>query len=311
MSKQKSKTAPPNPAKIPKFSIPQNEIEWDDQAVHAKMQSIGLSDLPRDCLGSGSETTDRQFMTYRGYKVPLENAAMFQSHRKNYGISDGIWEQADHILGNSDELKAFIDLLKKGTLSEHVTEKDRNWPGAFFSLKRLQEQIISNSPGFYEKTHDPDDLKITAAAFLSRLREEDVVMEEEQVTAEFLGSRTPSPAYEPSQVATSEAMFPRADDEALPNTWMIQFLDQASRLLGCYLTVWTMDKVGFRITNSGDKKYTAYTDGALRPRVGNGIQAVVEVKKEIRHGIATEVTKQEFSEVVGLIQERHPPICGE
>ena len=48
-------------------------------------------------------------------------------------------------------------------------------------MKRLQEQIIANSPGFYEATHDPEDLKISASAFLSRLGEEDVAMEEEQV----------------------------------------------------------------------------------------------------------------------------------
>ena len=46
-----------------------------------------------------------------------------------------------------------------------------------------------------------------------------------------------------------------------------------------------MDKVGFQIVKSGDKRYTAYTDGALRPRLGDGVQAVVEVKKEIRAGI--------------------------
>lgn len=92
---------------------------------------------------------------------------------------------------------------------------------------------------------------------------------------------------------------------------MIQFLDQSSRLLGCYLAAWTMDKVGFQIVKSGDKRYTAYTDGALRPRLGDGVQAVVEVKKEIRTGIEPEVTKQEFSEVVGMIKDKNPPICNE
>lgn len=92
---------------------------------------------------------------------------------------------------------------------------------------------------------------------------------------------------------------------------MIQFLDQSSRLLGCYLAAWTMDKVGFQIVKFGDKRYTAYTDGALRPRLGDGVQAVVEVKKEIRTGIEPEVTKQEFSEVVGMIKDKNPPICNE
>ena len=235
----------------------------------------------------------------------------FKSYREKYGISDDIWEKAGRIAGNSDELNAFIELLKKGTLSENIKEKDRNWPGSFFSLKRPQEQIIANSPGFYEATHDPEDLKISASAFLSRLGEEDVAMEEEQVTAEPCGPRTPSPEYRPSQVATNETIFPKSDDEALSNTWMIQFPDQSSRLLGCYLAAWTMDKVGFQIAKSGDKKYTAYTDGALRPRLGDGVQAVVEVKKEIRTGIEPEVTKQEFSEVVGMIKDKHPPICNE
>ena len=112
-------------------------------------------------------------------------------------------------------------------------------------------------------------------------------------------------------MATSEALFPKSDDESLPNTWMIQFLDQSSRLLGCYLAAWTMDKVGFQIVKFGDKRYTAYTDGALRPRLGDGVQAVVEVKKEIRTGIEPEVTKQEFSEVVGMIKDKNPPICNE
>lgn len=65
-------------------------------------------------------------------------------------------------------------------------------------MKRLQEQIIANSPEFHERTHNHDDLKITAAGFLSSLGEEDVTMEEQQITPELCGPRTPSPAYEPS-----------------------------------------------------------------------------------------------------------------
>lgn len=55
----------------------------------------------------------------------------------------------------------------------------------------------------------------------------------------------------------------------MPNMWMIQFLNQATMLLKCYLAVWTMDKVRFEITKSGDKRYMAYTDGALREGVGD------------------------------------------
>ena len=49
----------------------------------------------------------------------------------------------------------------------------------------------------------------------------------------------------------------------------------------------------------------AMTDGALRPRTESKIQAVVEVKKAIRHGIDKATTKQEFSEIVGQVKNGH------
>lgn len=36
------------------------------------------------------------------------------------------------------------------------------------------------------------------------------------------------------------------------------------------------------------------------------MQAVVEVKKAIRHGIDKAITKQEFPEIVGLVKNGHP-----
>ena len=49
----------------------------------------------------------------------------------------------------------------------------------------------------------------------------------------------------------------------------------------------------------------AMTDGALQPRTGPKIQALVEVKKVIRHGIDKATTKKEFSEIVGLVKNGH------
>lgn len=133
MSKKQSKKTRPDLSKEDnEFFIPADDEDWNQQAARLKLQFTGMADLPQDCLASGSETTDGQFMTYRGHKVPLDNATVFESRRKKYGISDDIWEKADRIARNFDELDAFIGLLNKGTLSEHIKEKDRSWPGSFF-----------------------------------------------------------------------------------------------------------------------------------------------------------------------------------
>ena len=84
MSKKQSKKTRPDLSKEDnEFFIPADDEDWNQQAARLKLQFTGMADLPQDCLASGSETTDGQFMTYRGHKVPLDNATVFESRRKN------------------------------------------------------------------------------------------------------------------------------------------------------------------------------------------------------------------------------------
>ena len=76
-------------------------------------------------------------------------------------------------------------------------------------------------------------------------------------------------------------------------------------MLGDHLSEWTMNRICLALTKSGKSRYMAMTNGALRPRTGSKIQAVVEAKKVIRHGIDKATTKQGFSEIVGLVKNGH------
>ena len=59
--------------------------------------------------------------------------------------------------------------------------------------------------------------------------------------------------------------FPDAEDEAIVNTYAILLLEQTSRLLKYVLAEWTMDRIKLEVWFNS-KKYSAYTDGGLRPR---------------------------------------------
>lgn len=59
--------------------------------------------------------------------------------------------------------------------------------------------------------------------------------------------------------------FPDVEDEAIVNTYAILLLEQTSRLLKYFLAEWTMDRIKLEAWFNS-KKYSAYTDGGLRPR---------------------------------------------
>lgn len=152
---------------------------------------------------------------------------------------------------------------------------------------------MSNSPELRKRTHHRDPLKASATtALLSRVsQQEDTGTGEQGTTAEVSDSRSPSLKYHPSKMATDEAVFPKGDDEAVNSFIIIEFLDQASRLLNCYLATRAIDKIRFEITSTSKKHYMAHTDGALQPRVDDKVQAVVETKRDIRTGVEPEVTR--------------------
>lgn len=57
-----------------------------------------------------------------------------------------------------------------------------------------------------------------------------------------------------------------------------------------------MDCIGPEVARSRKPRYMAMTDGVLQHRVGTRIQATVEIKKAIQHGIDKTTTKQEFKD---------------
>lgn len=85
------------------------------------------------------------------------------------------------------------------------------------------------------------------------------------------------------------------------NTALILFLEAITNLLTPTAAEWTIKRLTF--TASFDNvSYTTITDGALQRIFGNMIRGLVEVKKQQRHKVYTEVTKQESGEMVGWVK---------
>lgn len=296
-----------NQAKIPGFFIPKNEDEWKDLAKRSRGKNVYT--LDQRMIQSGSNTTDAQFVSYRAIFEPRKSGDKFDDRMEEFGITKDIWEAADKIVSSSREFGRFIAVMGRKIPMEELEERHHLWPGSWVSVKSFQEKIMSPE---IKNTREENEAKLRAA--------EDLISSFSRETIFAAGGpgssqhRIPSgrgTAFQvsewPSIPATSKDKFPDVEDESIVNTYAIFLLEQSSRLLKYFLSEWTMDRVKLEAWFNA-KRYSAYTDGGLRPRGDGLIQASVEVKKGIRKSDIHAITKQETSQVVAMIMKRFPAI---
>lgn len=104
--------------------------------------------------------------------------------------------------------------------------------------------------------------------------------------------------------------LPEAEDENIVNCFIIILLDQAGfvmKLSRKGVLEWSMKRAQVE-AQVDDKSFKAQTDGALRSKYGKTLQAATEVKKALRECNDNATTKQEVSQIVGMIKERYPAV---
>lgn len=105
----------------------------------------------------------------------------------------------------------------------------------------------------------------------------------------------------PQRMASDKDSYPQCADENIVNVCVINLLETLAQLCSSKRSNWTLAQLGF--TAKFEKgEYTAMTDGALYTKDKHIVQAIVEVKPNIRSSIVPEVQKQEASEIVGSLK---------
>lgn len=290
-------------AKIVDLFVPKDQGQWETLARRSK-GNRNLYKLDQGMIQSGSNTTDAQFVTYRTVFEERMNGRDFENVMGEFGIATEIWEAADKIVSNSDEFKKFVSVMERNIPLEDLEERDKLWPGSWVSVKSSQEKI-----SFPEAKNTREDKKAALKAakdFLSSFSGGMDISAREHRIPSGRGTAYQVPEW-PWIPARSKSDFPDVEDESIANTYAIFLLDCSSRLLKYFLSGWTMDRIKLEAWFD-IKRYSAYTDGGLRPR-GNGlIQASVEVKKGIRASDIQPIIKQETSQVVAMIRKGCQPI---
>ncbi|GAM36702.1 hypothetical protein TCE0_018r05999 [Talaromyces pinophilus] len=105
----------------------------------------------------------------------------------------------------------------------------------------------------------------------------------------------------PQRMASDKDSYLQCADENIVNVCVINLLETLAQLYSSKRSNWTLARLGF--TAKFEKgEYTAMTDGALYTKDKHIVQAIVEVKPNIRSSIVPEVQKQEASEIVGSLK---------
>ena len=299
-------------AKVDNFFIPRDPEDWEELARKAPCHNIWNLD-PR-MMASGSETTDTQFICYRALFEKPGDRTDFDKAKASFGITDDIWDAAGKAMSESPELDKFLKLLHAGIRIEDITEHDDGWPGSWVATKSFSEKITLKDTKKRKRQEAPMPVRSASRSTSSLLSTFSRPAHRGRVSNIFPTHRPDfswlSGDSRPSAPAQGKGMYPDVDDEQKVNTFAVLLLEQAGRLFGHHLSRWTMDRVPLK-ASFDTKNFRAYTDGALRPNHGPLVHAALEVKRHVRSSNPRQITKQETSQIVGMISGGHPPIFNE
>ncbi|GKZ21328.1 hypothetical protein AbraIFM66951_010117 [Aspergillus brasiliensis] len=89
-----------------------------------------------------------------------------------------------------------------------------------------------------------------------------------------------------------------AEDEASPNAAVVVLLQQITHLVENTGLEWVLNRIHFVAEFGGERRYTAYTDGALRSTSDSEVFSIVETKRAVRYTGRRAIIAQEACEVI-------------
>lgn len=315
--------------KVPGFVVPQTAATLNRLSRVASITSI--NDLPQNCLGPGSDVTQKQFLAlriiYPGDEdfLPIRNPRYWDA----WGLED-FREEATKIVNNDAEFKTYLRLISNRTSIKTVAKQSTDWPGSLKPLKFFQEQIqslVQAEPSTIQPSYDlrpkkflnivqeglKDGIQILSGKRHSKVSPENsppaIRSNESHSNPDDSDSMERSGVEEYTNSYNRDESYFGPDDhtvavnEPTPNAALIILLQAILDLVFEPSLEWTLDPVRF-CSNFRNGKFNAYTDGALRATVGQSVFSIVEAKRGIRtlKPTATEnIRMQEGAEMASWI----------
>ena len=322
--KAQEKTEAMRQAQINNFKPAKDLSELEAQLSQSKWNN--LFSMDEKAMGSGSNTTDSQFVCYRAITGELQLPYEFDADMEEFGITNEIWEIAGTLVNNSLELECYIEMLRKGTRAGDIDPSHKLYPGSWLTFGEkivtphdpqlpITEEIYQSARWLLSNHFSKPSTTFVSGDQEGSPPEKIQMVGEHSYTAYKLLSAPPGNA----SVAPQEAIphqhkqkrtLPEAEDENIVNCFIIILLDQAGfvmKLSRKGVLEWSMKRAQVE-AQVDDKSFKAQTDGALRSKYGKTLQAAIEVKKAVRECNDNATTKQEVSQIVGMIKEGYPAV---
>lgn len=149
--------------KVSGFVVPQTVQTLNRLSDVAGITSI--NHLPQDCLGSGSDVTEKQLLAMRIIFAPeMRFKFINQSSFWNSWNLNMLWNEATDLVDKDPEFKAYLRLLSTGTSIGTVRKSSPDWPGSLKPVKLFHEQILGG------ENRSPDQSETTSRNWRSALR---------------------------------------------------------------------------------------------------------------------------------------------
>ncbi|RAO69526.1 uncharacterized protein BHQ10_005538 [Talaromyces amestolkiae] len=301
--------------KVPGFEIPSKILTLNRLSKAAGITTI--NNLPQNCLGSGSDVTQKQFVALRIISVQEKfKEIKFLAYWRDWDL-DRLSIEATRLVDECPEFQAYLRLISTCTPVRTVEKRSSDWPGSLKPVKVFHEQILRKKN--QETTH--------SEAPLRELRSGSRPTEAIQAANSGRQSAIPdfmqrTPAKKPPEIQPSETNFDSDDSdeasddsdktyvdpseylvavkETTPNSALILLLQATCDLVLGVPMEWTLDPTHFR-PKFRLGQFNVYTDGALRSTKDESVLSIVEVKREMRENNPEAVRMQEGVEMASWI----------
>jgi hypothetical protein len=142
MAPKKNKDSSSKEPQIPGFvKVPGHMTEWEELIKEGDLASKTIYDLKY--LGSGSRTTERQFLLSRVLITPLEPLTVLELIKPTFGL-DQTWAEAQAIISESHTFKYYIWLVQNNVDVFTLDMPSYLRLGAFGAVLVQQEEIKSS-----------------------------------------------------------------------------------------------------------------------------------------------------------------------
>lgn len=309
--------------KVPGFKIPSSVVVLNGLSKAAGITTI--NNLPQNCLGSGSDVTQKQFVALRIVSGQVKFKEIKTSSYWGDWDLDRLSIEAARLVDECPEFQAYFRLISTRTPVRTVEKRSSDWPGSLKPVKVFNEQILRKKN--QEAPHSETPLRELRSG--SRPTEAiHAAHSGRQSTIRNLMQRKPAknlPEIQPSETnfdleaidETSEAEDrPTSHDsdktyvdpseylitvkEITPNSALVLLLQATCDLVLGVPMEWTLDPIQFR-PEFRLGHFNVYTDGALRSTKDESVLSIVEVKRKMRGNKSEAVQMQEGVEMASWV----------